>query len=380
MTQNSFASPLRVFQQTIPPLTIGWSARNKLPAIVDQIGQRVLVVSDPGVSAQPMFRDIVQSLQSGTRQVLVFDRCSADPPLRDFVNCAEQAKTLNADLLIGIGGGSALDVTKIASVLAKYSVQIEDLFGIGNVPGRGIPTILLPTTAGTGSEVTPIAVASDEENLLKKGIVSDYIVADRAIIDPELCVTLPPWPTAYTGMDALTHAIEAFTNKFAVPLIDCFALEAIQLVAEYLPCAVADGTDREARYAMSRASMLGGLCLGPVNTAAVHAMAYPLGGRFKVPHGIANSLLLPHVMQFNLPAAEHRYSQIAKAMRAKDPVDAVEKLSTKVGTNKQMRDYGVSNDDLQSMAEDAVKVIRLMNNNPRSVSAADAFAIYQKAL
>ena len=131
---------------------------------------------------------------------------------------------------------------------------------------------------------------------------------------------------------------------------------------------------------MSRASMLGGHCLGPVNTAAVHAMAYPLGGRFKVPHGIANSLLLPHVMQFNLPAAEHRYSQIAKAMRAKDPVDAVEKLSTKVGTNKQMRDYGVSNDDLQSMAEDAVKVIRLMNNNPRSVSAADAFAIYQKAL
>ena len=186
--------------------------------------------------------------------------------------------------------------------------------GIDRVPGRGVPTVLIPTTAGTGSEVTPIAVVSDLAEQLKKGIVSDHIVADHAVVDPAMCVSLPPWPTAYTGMDALTHAIEAYTNQYAVPLIDGFALEAIRLIARYLPRAVQEGADREARAAMSQASMLGGMCLGPVNTAAVHAMAYPLGGRFKVPHGVANALLLPHVVRFNMPAAAERYAAIANAL------------------------------------------------------------------
>lgn len=371
----------RVFYHRIPPITMGIGAIESLPRILHQHGQRVLVVTDPGVADQPFFEAIVGSLKHEQFQTEVFSEVLPDPPISVFQNGVKLAASFSPDAVLGIGGGSALDVAKIVSILHKHDCEISTLFGIDLVPGRGVPTILVSTTAGTGSEVTPIAVVSDETNQLKKGIVSDHIVPDHAIVDPKLCASLPPWPTAYTGMDALTHAIEAFTNQFAVPLIDAYALEAIRLIASNLPKACRDGNDMEARYAMSRGSMLGGMCLGPVNTAAVHAMAYPLGGRFKVPHGIANSLLLPHVARFNMPNVADRYQQIAQAMHAPhdDVVETIERLSAEVGTNKKMRDYGVTQSDLPSMAEDALKVTRLMNNNPRKMTVDDALAIYQAA-
>ncbi len=240
--------------------------------------------------------------------------------------------------------------------------------------------VLVPTTAGTGSEVTPIAILSDVAADLKRGVVSDFLLAEHALVDPQLCITLPPGPTAYTGMDTLTHAIEAYANRFAVPLVDGFALEAARLVAQNLRRAVRDGADEEARYGMSLASLLGGLVLRSVNTGAVHALAYPLGGRFHVPHGVANSLLLPHVMRFNAPVAADRYRAIARAMDADDAVAAVVELSQAIGTSRRMREFGVAKDHLPQMAAAAMQVQRLLKNNPREVTEADALAIYQEAL
>jgi alcohol dehydrogenase len=280
---------------------------------------------------------------------------------------------------LGIGGGSVLDVTKVAAIVAARNCTPESLIGTNQVPGPGIPTVLVPTTAGTGSEVTSIAVLSDEVADLKRGVVSDFLLADHAVIDPQLCLTLPPGPTAYTGMDTLTHAIEAYTNRFAVPLINGFALEATRLVSRHLRGAVRDGANEQARYGMSLASLLGGLCLCPVGAAAVHALAYPLGGRFHVPHGVANSLLLPHVMRFNAPVAESRHRELAQAMGAEDAVAAVVELSRAVGTSRQMREFGVEERHLPEMASAAVQVQRLLKNNPRELTERDALTIYQQA-
>ena len=369
----------RIFGFGMPRLVMGMGARNQLAEHAQAFGKRACVVSDPGVAAQPQFNELLQSLQSAGLQVTTYTEVLPDPPLRIVAACAQVARNCEADLMVGVGGGSALDVAKIAAVLKQHEVPIESMFGTDQTPGRGIPTILLPTTAGTGSEVTPIAVLSDEAHDLKRGIVSDDLLADYALVDPELCLTLPPAPTAYTGMDTLTHAIEAYTNKFAVPLIDAFALEAVRLVGTYLSRAVHHGDDREARYGMSLASLLGGLCLKSVNTAAVHALAYPLGGRFHVPHGVANSLLLPHVMRFNAPVAADRYATIGETLGATDCVAGVEALSAAVGTDKRMREFGVEQQHVSEMATAAMEVQRLLKNNPREVTLPDAQAIYEQA-
>lgn len=369
----------RIFSFHMPQLAMGLGARRELPALVSAYGRRVCVVSDPGIVGQPLVVEMLDTLRAAGLEIGIFCEVPPDPPLSAVRQCAATARQMQADVLLGIGGGSALDVTKVAAVLAARDCPLESLFGIDQVPGRGTATVLVPTTAGTGSEVTPIAVLSDEEADLKRGIVSDHLLADYAVIDPELCLTLPPGPTAYTGMDTLTHAIEAYTNRFAVPLVDALALEAARLVSLHLRRAVTTGTDAEARYGMSLASLLGGLCLRSVNTAAVHALAYPLGGRFHVPHGVANSLLLPHVMQFNAPVAGPRYQRIAEAMDATDAVAAVVELSQAVGTNRRMREFGVEEHHLAEMAAAAMQVQRLLKNNPREMTESDALKIYQEA-
>ena len=369
----------RLFTQHLPVISLGWGARRQLPDLLAQYGARVFVVADPGLVNLALFRELIDGCTQAGLSCERFSDIHPDPPDVCFTSAGQSGADFQPDVVLGIGGGSALDVAKLAAVLIRHSCELASLYGIGQVPGRGVPTVLVPTTAGTGSEVTPIAVVSDKQQSLKCGVVSDHIVADHALVDPELCLSLPAAPTAYTGMDALTHAIEAFTNRHAVPLIDGYALEAIRLISAHLPVAVRDGSNSAARYAMSLGSMLGGMCLGPVNTAAVHALAYPLGGRFDVPHGVANSLLLPHVMRFNEPAVGDRHDRIATAMNAPSAITAVEELSKTVGTDKRMKDFGVKKTDLAEMAEAAVQVTRLMDNNPRTVSEADALAIYRAA-
>ena len=372
-------------------LIFGKGALEELPEAVRRIGAgKAFVVTDPGLVRAGIAEKLLGILSEADVSTALYDKVEPDPRIEVVWDCHEAARSSQCEVLIGLGGGSALDTAKVTAVLLGNSGALQDYFGIDNIPHRGLPTVMIPTTAGTGSEVTPIAVLSDKQAQLKKGIVSDHLYADVALIDPELAVTLPPQVTAYTGVDALTHAIEAYTNKFAHPFIDTFALAAIQLIGRYLKRAVAEGSDLEARYHMAMASLYGGMCLGSVNTAAVHAMAYPLGGMFDVPHGIANALLLPYVMQFNLESCPERFARIADALgrpngefaaapSAEASVDAVRELCSEVGIVSRLGDLDIPEESIDQMAAGALKVTRLMKNNPRAMTLQDVKTIYRAA-
>jgi alcohol dehydrogenase class IV len=383
-------NPLLNFQMP-GKLCFGRDAILELPGQVRRLGAtRVLLVTDPGVVACGLANRAGDILKSSGIQCVLFSSVEPDPCVQTPVKAASAAAGAAADIVVGLGGGSAIDVAKLAAVLARDPGDPLRFAGIGKIPTAGLPVIAIPTTAGTGSEVTPIAVLSDTEAHLKKGIVSEHLIPKVALVDPQLTVSLPPHITAYTGMDALTHCIEAYTNRFAQPFVDTLALEGIRLIGGALRTAVRQGNDVSAREAMALASLYGGLCLGPVNTAAVHAMAYPLGGTFNVPHGLANTVLLPEVMAFNLPACAERYARIATALGVnclKDPaemaankaVEAVRTLARDVNMNVRLRDLGVPASAIPTMAREAVQVTRLMQNNPRALTVEDTAAIYTAA-
>lgn len=313
-----------------------------------------------------------------------------EPPMESLEALLKPVREFDPDAVVGIGGGSAMDLAKLVSVLFSGQQTTEEIIGIGNVRGRRVKLITAATTSGTGSEVTPIAVLTDTAAGLKKGVVSPHIVPDVAIVDPELTVGMPPSITAATGMDAITHCIEAYTNRFSHPIIDSLALQGIKLMTRSLESAVTGGGDLEARTAMCLGSLYGGLCLGPVNTAAVHALAYPLGGTFKISHGMSNSVLLPFVMQFNLPACIKRYADIGEAMglppagsdeaMAAAAIRAVRDLSRRCGIPSDLASIGIPETAIEDMALAAMEVQRLLNNNPRKVTIDDARLIYRQAM
>lgn len=366
-------------------------ALKELPGIIRQLGKtKPLIVTDSGIVKAGICERVKTVLENENIKVACFDRVHPDPKIEIVYDCLNVAKAENYDVLIGLGGGSSLDITKVVSILLTNSPDVSAYFGIDKIPEAGIDTILIPTTSGTGSEATPIAVLSDTKEHLKKGIVSDKLYPKVALIDPELMTSLPVKITAYTGIDALTHSIEAYTNKYSLPFVDTFALESIRLVGANLRKAVSNGNDIQARYNMATASLYGGMCLGPVNTAGVHALAYPLGGTFNVPHGIANSLLLPYVMEFNLSANPEKYAKIASALgeditglslnrASQRSVDAIVRLSGDVGITPHMRDLNIPADAIDDMAIAAMKVTRLLNNNPREITLEDARQIYRNA-
>lgn len=372
-------------------LVFGRGAVMQLPAALTQLGlRRPLIVTDRGLVNTGIPSRIECLLDDAQLSHSLFDGVEPDPRVEIVHACVAAARAGQCDGLIGIGGGSALDIAKAASVMLTNQGCIVDYVGTDLIRQAGLPKVLIPTTAGTGSEVSPIAILSDTEAHLKKGIVSRWLYADVAIVDPDLALSLPPHITAYTGVDALTHAIEAYTNRFAHPLIDTLAMKAIELIGQYLPRAVARGDDAEARYFMSMASMLGGMCLGPVNTGAVHALAYPLGGLYNVPHGVANSLLLPYVMRYNLLSSEARYANIARALgvrtgalssreAAEQAIAAVERLCRDIGIVSRMRELGVPESAVEPMAQAAMQVTRLLNNNPRVMTLEAAREIYRQA-
>ena len=322
-------------------------------------------------------------------RVVIWDDCLQEPGRKDFEAVLEVARRADADAVIGLGGGSAMDLAKLVAALLDGRQDIMDVQGVGLLQGRAAWLACIPTTAGTGSEVSPIAILLDEDALLKKGVVSPFLVPDAAYVDPELTLTVPSAVTAATGLDALTHCIEAYANRFAHPMIDTYALEGIRLISNGLLRAVQTGDDLQARTDMARGSLYGGLCLGPVNTAAVHALAYPLGGEFHIAHGISNALLLPHVLAFNLPAATDRYADIAEAMRAdasgsretvaRRGLDQVRKLSEDCGIPLRLSLHGVTRDSIPRMADGAMTVTRLLERNVRDVTWDDACRIYEEA-
>ncbi|HEX6997703.1 MAG TPA: iron-containing alcohol dehydrogenase [Gammaproteobacteria bacterium] len=342
----------------------------------------------------PSIRSHAEALAAEVRHVgvgvRIWEAPEREPIVADFEAAIAHARTAAADAVIGVGGGSVMDLAKLVAAMAKGKQRLPDVVGIGKLEERALWLACVPTTAGTGSEVSPIAVLLDESDLLKKGFISPHLVPDAAYVDPLLTVTMPPSVTASTGLDALTHCIEAYANRVSHPLVDTIALEGVRLIARSLLAAVTNGDDVAARTDMSRGSLYGGMCLGPVNTAAVHALAYPLAGEFHVPHGISNAVLLPHVLAFNLPVASSRYADIARAMGlsaegsdeavARRGLAFIAELARRCGVPMRLADHGVQREDIPRMADGAMAVTRLLRNNVRAVTHEDACRIYEEAL
>ncbi len=346
--------------------------------------KKLFVLTAPPIL--PLIRPMTEKLEMEGVEIRIYDRILQEPTVTDFNRVLETAREFGADSVVGVGGGSVLDTAKLIAALLNSDQTPEEIFGIGKLRGRGRWFACLPTTAGTGSEVSPNSILLDEKDKLKKGIVSPYLLADCAYIDPELTVTVPAKITAETGMDALTHCIEAYTNKFAHPAVDVYALEGIRLIAAHLLRAVKDGKDVEAREALALGSYYGGLCLGPVNTAAVHALSYPLGGEFHISHGLSNAILLPSVMEYNLEADPVKYAKVALACGAEAGVDDLEtarrgvelirRLSRDCGIPATLTEIGIPRDAVDGMADAAMEVTRLLKNNPREVTREAARKIY----
>ena len=349
--------------------------------------RRVFLVSSTAVL--PVLGAVSAALKKSGVALVVSAPVDREPTQELFENILQMARAGNIDGVLGIGGGSAIDVAKLVAALTRGKQKTSEIFGTDLLAGRELPLVCLPTTAGTGAEVSPNAILLDETDELKKGVVSPHLVPDAAFVDPLLTMTVPPMVTAATGLDALTHCIEAYANKFAHPIADTYALQGVKLIAKNLARAVRDGSDVEARAALSLGSLYGGLCLGPVNTAAVHALAYPLGGRFHIAHGVSNALLLPHVLRFNFSAAPERYAEISAALgvtrngsalsTAEHGVEFLTQLSQDCGVPQKLSELNIPHDAIPWLAGSAIKVTRLLKNNLRVLTEADAARIYEAA-
>lgn len=369
-------------------LIIGNGSICGLPDQVAQAGsKRVLIIT-----IQPLLADLaqlVEQIESKGISVSINTGITREPSFSDFEDLMLEANTIAPDTVIGIGGGSVLDVAKLVAAQLDNSQTLADITGIGLLKGRSKKLICIPTTAGTGSEVSPNAILVDDTDNQKKGIISPYLVPDIVYIDASLTRGVPPEITAATGLDALIHCLEAYTNKFAQPFIDVYAYEGMRLIAANLVSAVKNGEDIDARNQVAMGSLLGGFCLGPVNTAGVHALSYPLGSTFHLAHGLSNALLLPYVMEYNMVAAPARYANVAVALgcvredsdekTALKGIEKIKELMRECGVPDKLHDVKIPEDALPQMAKDAMKIQRLLKNNPRHINEEDALHIYQKA-
>lgn len=348
---------------------------------------RVFIVTSPPLA--PLGAPLVNALRAQGRDAQVWDGVTQEPRIADLDRGMDAAREFRADAIAGIGGGSAMDVAKLIAALLDGRQRIHEVFGIGLLAGRTMPLACLPTTAGTGSEVSPIAIVQDAADGQKKAVISPHLVPDAAFVDPSLTIGAPREVTAASGIDALTHCIEAYANRQAHPVTDVWALEGIRRIARSLARACEQGDDLAARTDVALGSLYGGLCLGPVNTAAVHALAYPLGSDYGVAHGVSNAVMLPHVLDFNLQAMPDRYAAIARALGAEEGgteldvatrgVAAIRTLLASCGMPTGISQLGVPEAALTSMIAAAMQVQRLLKQNPRDVTAEDVRDIYRRA-
>jgi alcohol dehydrogenase class IV len=378
---------------TTPRIVFEDGAAARLGDIVGaSLGARVLFVTDPGLLRLGLADRTLESLRAGGTAVTVFADVEADPSRATLLAAVAAGVAARATGVVGFGGGSSLDVAKLAALLLGSDEDLDEAWGVGAAKGPRLPLVLVPTTAGTGSEVTPVSIITvgAEE---KRGVSSPLILPDIAVLDPRLTLQLPAAITAATGVDAMVHAIEAFAsrNPNNNPLSRMLAREALRLLGAHIETAVFDGGDVRARGAMLLGSMLAGQAFANAPVAAVHALAYPVGGTFHVPHGVSNALVLPHVLRFNAVVAAATYAEIAGdafpgLARIAEPearcaafIDALADLSRRLGVPTRLRDVGIGEAALPKLATDAMKQQRLLVNNPRSVSEADALAIYRAA-
>ncbi|NKX47666.1 iron-containing alcohol dehydrogenase [Rhodobacteraceae bacterium R_SAG8] len=356
------------------------------------LGKACLLITDPGLRKLGLCDPCIDALEKAGHQVTVFDDVEADPSRETLMRAVEAGRSAGATGVIGFGGGSSQDVAKLVALLLGSDEDLDAAWGVGQAKGPRLPLVLVPTTAGTGSEVTPVSIITvgAEE---KRGVSSPVILPDMAILDASLTVGLPASITAATGVDAMVHAIESYASVNANnnPVSKLLAREALRLLGANIETVVADGSNLEARGAMLLGSMLAGQAFANAPVAAVHALAYPIGGTFHIPHGLSNALVLPHVLRFNAPQASSVYAEIAAdafpdlaeveggQARTAAFVDALTDLSKRLELPPRLRDVDIPQSAIPKMAEDAMVQARLLVNNPREVTQADAQAIYEAA-
>lgn len=372
-------------------LVVERGGASRLGQRIAQMGyQSVLLVTDPGLMATGMLGVPLQSFSDHQIKVRVFSKVEADPPESVILEATQAALDANVDCVIGFGGGSSMDVAKLVALIAKSKESLGSVYGVNNAKGPCLPLVMVPTTAGTGSEVTPISIVTTGVGE-KKGVVSPLLLPQLALLDAELTLGLPKHVTAATGIDAMVHAIEAFTSKrLKNPISDCLAKEALRLLSGAIHIVCTSGNEIQARENMLLGACLAGMAFANAPVAAVHALAYPIGARFHVPHGLSNALVLPHVMRFNMNVAQTLYAELADVIVPGKGVTAAEKvsyfvaylesLSREFGLPTTLSEVGIQSSDVQLLAEDAMKQTRLLVNNPREVNYEDALHIYEAAL
>lgn len=378
---------------TVPHIVSEAGAAKRIGALTSQhfpAARRALVVTDGGFLKTGLVDAPIASLREAGLAVSIFSEVVADPPEAVVLQAVADARRNETDIVIGLGGGSSMDVAKLIAVLVGSDQDLKSMYGIGNVKGSRLPLIQVPTTAGTGSEVTPISIVTTGATT-KMGVVSPQLYADLAILDAELTVGLPPKVTAATGIDAMVHAIEAYTTRLKKnPLSDMLARQALSLLSSNIIAACEDGRNLAVRQAMLLGATLAGQSFANAPCAAVHALAYPIGGIFHVPHGLSNSLVLPHVLRFNAPNAAPLYAELAEIIapaasgspeaRTQALIARMDEIARRTGIETQLRQVGIAESDLDRLADDAMLQTRLLTNNPREVTRADARAIYAAAL
>lgn len=363
---------------------------NLAKLIRDRNGSSVFIVTDPGVLSAGLLDSALLNLKSLGLDYQIYSEVQADPSITVIEKAVKVAQNCHSDYIVGFGGGSSMDVAKLVALLALGKERLEDIYGIDKVKGPRLPLILVPTTAGTGSEVTKSSVVTVSESE-KKGVLSPYLLPDLAVLDAELTLGLPAHITAATGIDAMVHAIEAFTTKHLKnPMADCIAKEALRLLSGNLHQVVTHGDDIEARENMLLGACLAGMAFANAPVAGVHALAYPIGARFHVPHGLSNALVLGPVMRFNVEIAHKMYADLGQIIKpglqgssqeqAYQLADYMGGLAGNLGLPQRMSEVGINANDVDQLARDAMLQTRLLMNSPREITLKDAVAIYQEAL
>ncbi len=378
------------FHSTRSILVERGGSANLAKRIQERGGQSALIVTDPGVLSAGLLNKALPQFKEIGLPVQIFSDVQADPPVSVIDAAIKVAQECKADFIVGFGGGSSMDVAKLVALLAPGKEKLTDVYGVGMAKGPRLPLILVPTTAGTGSEVTTISIVTVSESE-KKGVVSPQLLPDIALLDAELTLGLPAHVTAATGIDAMVHAIEAFTTKrLKNPVSDCLAKEALRLLAANLHKAVNSGSDIVARENMLLGACLAGMAFTNAPVAGVHALAYPIGARFHVPHGLSNSLMLGPVMRFNLDAVHPMYAELGNIIKpglqgstkeqAAQLSDYLGGLAGELGLPQRLLEVGITANDINQLASDAMLQTRLLQNSPREITLADAAALYREAL
>jgi alcohol dehydrogenase class IV len=370
----------------MPDSIIGSGALQQIPDIIRGLGARnVMVVTDAGLIKAGLYDKIRELLEAADVQIQLCDRVQSDPSIALVESIAQEARGGHLQAVIGLGGGSSIDAAKIAAALVTNSRGVNDYLGGAALENDPLPIIAVPTTAGTGSEATHIAILSDEAAQLKKGLVSAKIMPRYAFLDPDMTLGLPPSITAATGMDALCHAIESFTSVNANDFSEVLSIRAIKLLNDNILEAFRNGGNAKAREKMLLGSFLAGAAFANAGVTAVHAFAYPIGGMFHVAHGLANSLMLSTIVKFNITSARERFAMIGEILTndgsksADAVVERIDELGRLLKLPRNLAAVGIPEDSLEPMAAAVMEITRLLKNNPRAITLEDARAIYREA-